>query len=84
MKVMPQVVVGARVSNDKKRDFDKEPVIKSAIAELDKEYDGRGRVLVRASGTEPLVRIMIEGEDLEKMTKEANELKELMEKHLGA
>ena len=84
MKVMPQVVVGAKVSNDKKRDFDKEPIIKDAIAALDKEYAGRGRILVRASGTEPLVRIMIEGEDLEKMTKEANELKLLMEKHLGA
>ena len=84
MKVMPQVVVGAKVSNEKKRDFDKEPIIKDAIDALDKEYEGRGRILVRASGTEPLVRIMIEGEDLEKMTKEANELKLLMEKRLGA
>ena len=84
MKVMPQVVVGARVSNDKKRNFDKEPTIKAAIDALDKVYEGRGRILVRASGTEPLVRIMIEGENLDKMTKEANELKSLMEKHLGA
>jgi len=84
MKVMPQVVVGAMVSNEKKRDFDKEPTVKAAIDALDKEYSGKGRILVRASGTEPKVRIMIEGEDLEKMTKEANELKLLMEKHLGA
>jgi len=83
MKVMPQVVVGAMISNEKKRDFDKEPTVKAAIDALDKEYEGKGRVLVRASGTEPKVRIMIEGEDLEKMTKEANELKSLMEKHLG-
>jgi len=84
MRVMPQVVVGAKVANDKKRDFDKEPLVKAAIDSLASSYEGCGRIIVRASGTEPLVRIMIEGEDLNKMTQQANELKALMEKHLGA
>jgi len=84
MRVMPQVVVGAKVANDKKRDFDKDPTVKDAIDALAATYEGRGRIIVRASGTEPLVRIMIEGEDLDKMTQEANELKSLMEKHLEA
>ena len=83
MRVMPQVLVGAEVSNSKKKDFDKTPKIVEVIAELTKSYAGRGRVLIRASGTEPLVRIMIEGEDLVKMTEEANELKTLIEKYLG-
>jgi len=83
MQVMPQVLVGATVANHKKKDFDKTPEIKDAIFELEGSYADRGRVLIRASGTEPLVRIMIEGEDLAKMTEDANELKKLMEKHLS-
>lgn len=82
MSIMPQVLVGARVSNSKKYDFDKLPEITNVISELEKSYAGKGRVLIRASGTEPLVRIMIEGENLAQMQKEADELKKLIETHL--
>ena len=83
MKVMPQVLLGAVVSNSKKYDYDKTPEIADAIKALEESYEGRGRVLIRASGTEPLVRIMIEGEDKAKMQAEAEMIKGLIEKHLG-
>ena len=52
------------------------------MAELEKEFSGNGRVLIRASGTEPLVRVMIEGEDQEYITKKAKELADFIEEKL--
>ena len=82
MKAYPQVLVNAKVSSDKKYDFDKDEEIKSAISALDKEFDGNGRVLIRASGTEPLVRVMIEGEDQNYITQKAQEIADLIAKKL--
>ena len=82
MKAYPQVLINAKVSSDKKYDFDKDEEIKSAIEKLNKEFDGNGRVLIRASGTEPLVRVMIEGEDQEYITKKAKEIAKLIEEKL--
>ena len=56
------------------------PEIRDAIDQLEKEFAGNGRVLIRPSGTEPLVRVMIEGSDLEKITKEAKNLAALIQK----
>ena len=53
-----------------------------AIEKLEKEFAGNGRVLIRPSGTEPLVRVMIEGEDQEYITKKAQEIADLIEKKL--
>lgn len=82
IKIYPQILINAKVSNDKKYDFDKDTEIKSSIEKLTKEFSGNGRVLIRASGTEPLVRVMIEGEDQEYITAKAKELAELIEKKL--
>ena len=82
MKAYPQVLVNAKVSSEKKYDFDKDEEIKSAISALDKEFDGNGRVLIRASGTEPLVRVMIEGEDQNYITQKAQEIADLIAKKL--
>ena len=50
--------------------------------QLEKEFAGNGRVLIRPSGTEPLVRVMIEGENQEYITKKAQELVDLIEEKL--
>ena len=83
MKAYPQVLINAKVLSDKKYDFDKDEEIKSAIEKLNKEFDGNGRVLIRASGTEPLVRVMIEGENQEYIKAKAEKLAKLIEKKLS-
>ena len=84
IKIYPQVLINAKVASDKKYDFDKDPEVKSRIEELEKEFADNGRVLIRPSGTEPLVRVMIEGEDQEYITKKAKELAEFIEEKLGS
>ena len=61
LKTFPQTLVNVRVKE--KRPVDEVPDVKRAIARVEDALQGRGRVLVRYSGTEPLLRIMIEGED---------------------
>jgi len=82
MKVMPQVLVNACVAEDKKKAYLEDDVIKNKIEEIEKHFDKKGRVLIRPSGTEPLVRVMIEGEDLEELKLYANELATLIEERL--
>ena len=55
---------------------------KEAIEKLEKEFAGNGRVLIRPSGTEPLVRVMIEGENQDYITKKAREIADLIEQKL--
>ena len=83
MTVLPQALVNARVSNIKKEYYMENPEIAKAIEELEKRFDGAGRVLIRPSGTEPLVRVMIEGNNQEVIEKEANELAALIERCIG-
>jgi len=82
MKVMPQVLVNARIAEDKKKAYLDDDIIKSKIEEIEKHFDGKGRVLIRPSGTEPLVRVMIEGEDLDELKLYANGLAALIEERL--
>ena len=78
IKMYPQVLINAKVANDKKYDFDKEPEIKQEIEKLEKEFAGNGRVLIRTSGTEPLVRVMIEGENQEYIKQKARKFKKII------
>ena len=55
----------------------------NAISKVESEMEGKGRVLIRPSGTEPLVRVMLEGEDIELITKIADDLAALFTKKLG-
>ena len=83
IKIYPQVLINAKVSNEKKDDFKKDKEIVEKIENLEKEFEGNGRVLIRASGTEPLVRVMIEGENIEDITKKAQEMADLITKKLS-
>ena len=82
VKLYPQVLINSKVNANKKYDYDKDKDIKNAIEKLEKEFAGNGRVLIRPSGTEPLVRVMIEGEDQEYITKKAKEIAKLIEEKL--
>ena len=82
LQVLPQVIVNARVNNEKKAKYLENEIIKKEIEALEEKFSGDGRVLIRPSGTEPLVRVMIEGKDTEQIQKEATRLAELLEKNL--
>ena len=79
VEILPQALVGARVPNHKKETYMEYPEIADAIKELTSKFAGKGRVLIRPSGTEPLVRVMIEGNDKEMITEEAKKLAALIE-----
>ena len=83
INIYPQVLINAKVLENKKRDYEKDKEIKENIEKLEKEFAGNGRVLIRPSGTEPKVRVMIEGENQEYITKRAKELADLIEKKLN-
>ena len=80
--IYPQVLVNAKVSNDKKELYKEDEEICSAIEKVEEEFSGNGRVLIRPSGTEPLIRVMIEGKDIDVITKRANEIATLIEEKL--
>ncbi len=77
--ILPQALVGAKVPNHKKESYMEYPEIADAISALTSKFAGDGRVLIRPSGTEPLVRVMIEGTDKELIETEARKLAELIQ-----
>ncbi len=79
MEVMPQALINAHVPNHKKENYMDYPEIADAIKELTERFAGEGRVLIRPSGTEPLVRVMIEGKDKKMIEREAKKLAELIQ-----
>ena len=80
MEIYPQALVNAKVPNHKKEHYMEYAEIEEAISRLEKKFNGEGRVLIRPSGTEPLVRVMIEGKNQQEIDKEAKELAELITK----
>ncbi|MEG0740572.1 MAG: phosphoglucosamine mutase [Clostridia bacterium] len=83
MQMMPQSQYAANVDDKKKYDFENNEKISKAIAELEAKYKDKGRIVVRASGTEPRVRVMIEGPDQREMDKDVYMLSKLIEKELA-
>lgn len=79
MEVLPQVLVNARVDNKRKNEYLSNETIKTEIEKLEAKFSGEGRVLIRPSGTEPIVRVMIEGRDKSVLKKEAERLARLIE-----
>ena len=80
MEVLPQALINAKVPNHKKESYMEYAEIAEAIEELEKKFAGEGRVLIRPSGTEPLVRVMIEGKDQQVIEQEAKKLADLISK----
>lgn len=79
MEVLPQALVNAKVPNHKKDRYMEYPEIADAIEKLNAKFAGEGRVLIRPSGTEPKVRVMIEGKDQALIELEAKKLAELIQ-----
>lgn len=83
IKIYPQVLINAKIKSEMKNKYQEDEEIKKAIENLEKEFSENGRVLIRASGTENLVRVMIEGEEQKYIEKRARELANLIEEKLG-
>ncbi|MDI6605338.1 MAG: phosphoglucosamine mutase [Thermoanaerobacteraceae bacterium] len=79
----PQVLVNAKVKNELKYEYMRDEDINREIEKLKNCMKGEGRVLIRPSGTEPLVRVMVEGKDHSKIEAMAKELATLIEKKLN-
>jgi phosphoglucosamine mutase len=82
MTVFPQTLINVRVSDFGKVRFPRDEEIKKAIAAAEAELGDNGRVLVRVSGTEPLVRVMIEGKDEAKINILAQEIAQVVKERL--
>jgi len=81
MESLPQVLHNVKVNE--KRDLSEIPEISTKITSIEKMLGRSGRTLIRYSGTEPLLRIMIEGEDEKKLHQWAQEIGDLVKKHMG-
>lgn len=80
MTKLPQVLANAKVPNNMKDIHEKDNQIVEEIKKIEEKLDGCGRVLIRPSGTEPLVRVMLEGKNQEELDQMAHSLAELIEK----
>lgn len=83
MERFPQVLINVKLSNEGKLAFFTDKVVKTEIKRITEILGDRGRILVRASGTEPLVRVMVEGEDLEEITELANQAANVVKERLS-
>ena len=82
MTVYPQVLVNVKVSEMGKVRYKTDEEIKKAVNEAKAELGNDGRVLVRVSGTEPLIRVMLEGKNEPQITRLANEIAEVVRERL--
>ena len=78
---LPQVLVNVRVRE--RQDIMTIPPVAAAIRGVEEKLGNEGRVLIRYSGTEPLLRIMLEGQDKYEITGWANEIADLVKQQIG-
>lgn len=83
MNSYPQVLVNVKVTKEGKTEYTEDTEVASKITEVETKLNGDGRVLIRASGTENLVRVMIEGKSQEEITEYANKIAKLIDKKYG-
>lgn len=79
----PQVIVNARINKDRKHEYLANEEINEAIRQAEETLHGKGRVLIRPSGTEPLVRVMLEGEDETHLKEIAENIAKMYERVLA-
>jgi len=83
IRSLPQVQISARVPNDRKHEAMQDEAVRNLITQIERELDGKGRVLVRPSGTEPVIRVMIEGEDKNHISSLADRLAAFISDRFG-
>lgn len=72
-----------RLLINQKNDYLSNDIIKNEIEKLERKFEGKGRVLIRPSGTEPIVRVMLEGRNIDEIQKDAQALANLIQQILG-
>jgi len=83
MTELPQVLVNAKVKNENKEKYIEDKTIADMIAKLESKLEDKGRVLIRPSGTEPLIRVMLEGENEAEIKEDATILAKLIEEKMN-
>ena len=79
----PQVLINVKVREEGKTQYEKDSLVMSTIKEVEKELNGDGRVLIRPSGTEALIRVMIEGLDQDKINEQAKRIADVIKEKFG-
>lgn len=82
MKELPQVLVNVKIPNEMKTIHETDEEVRNLIKSVEEKLQGKGRVLIRPSGTEPLVRIMLEGENLEEIRVAADTIADLIKSRI--
>ena len=83
MKKYPQVLINVKVREEAKGQYENDQQVTDVICEVEKELAGEGRVLIRPSGTEALIRVMIEGLEQEDINKKAKRNADVIKKKFG-
>lgn len=83
MKRFPQVMINVKISPQGKGKVNSDADVQAKVQQVAKVLEGHGRIIVRESGTEPLVRVMLEGEDYSEIEQLANETAEVVKNKLG-
>ena len=83
MTKYPQVLINVKVKEEAKGQYENDTQVMNAINKVEEELNGDGRVLIRPSGTEALIRVMIEGLDQEDINKKAKKIADVIKKKFG-
>ncbi len=83
MKELPQILVNVKIPNESKNIHLTDEEVMGLISKVEEKLNGKGRVLIRPSGTEPLVRIMLEGENQEEINMAAYAIRDLIVKKIS-
>ena len=83
MKRYPQVLINVKVKEEAKGQYENDGDVTEVIQKIETEMAGEGRVLIRPSGTEALIRVMIEGLEQKVIDKQAKEIADVIKKKFG-